>query len=72
MALTMDEGGTIRVTESDPVAVAARVRSLEAQIAGMPIDAVEALSADIGTVHSWLTGVLAKATTRATTVATTR
>ncbi len=63
MALTMD-GDVINVTESDPVAVAARVRQLEAEIAGMPAEAVDALSADIGTVHSWLTGVLAKATAR--------
>ncbi len=63
MALTMD-GDVINVTESDPVAVAARVRQLEEQIAGMPAEAVDALSADIGTVNSWLTGVLAKATAR--------
>jgi hypothetical protein len=63
MALTTD-GDVMTVSESDPVAVAARVRALEAEIAGMPAAAVEALSADIGTVHSWLTGVLAKATAR--------
>ncbi len=56
MALTMN-GDVIKVTESDPVAVAARVRQLEEQIAGMPADAVDGLSADIGTVNSWLVGV---------------
>ena len=61
----MDDGGVITVTESDPVAIAARVRQLEAQIAAMPAEAVEAMSADIGSVHSWLTGVLAKVTARA-------
>ncbi len=63
MALAMD-GDVATVSASDPVAVAARVRFLEAEIAGMPAEAVEALSADIGTVHSWLTGVLAKTTAR--------
>ena len=64
MALTMD-GDVIEVTASDPVAVAARVRQLEEQIAGMPAEAIDALSAEIGTVNSWLTGVLAKVTARA-------
>jgi hypothetical protein len=67
MALTMD-GDVITVEDSDPVAVAARVRHLEEQIAGMPPEAVEAMSTDIGVVHSWLTGVLAKVTTRASTL----
>ncbi len=64
MALTMD-GDLIEVTESDPVAIAARIRQLEAEIAGMPAEAVDALSAEIGTVNSWLVGVLAKVTARA-------
>ncbi len=64
MALTMD-GDVIEVTASDPVAVAARIRQLEEQIAGMPADAIDALSAEIGTVNSWLVGVLAKVTARA-------
>ncbi len=64
MALTMD-GDVIEVTESDPVAVAARIRQLEEQIAGMPADAIDALSVEIGTVNSWLVGVLAKVTARA-------
>ena len=63
MALTMD-GDVITVDDSDPVGVAARVRFLEEQIAGMPPEAVEAMSADIGRVQSWLSGVLAKVTTR--------
>ncbi len=63
VALTMD-GDVINVTESDPVAVATRVRQLEAEIAGMPAEAVDAMSADIGRVNSWLTGVLAKVTAR--------
>ena len=67
MALTMD-GGVITVDESDPVGVAARVRFLEEQIAGMPPEAVEAMSADIGRVQSWLSGVLAKVTTRSSTL----
>ncbi len=63
MALTMD-GDVIEVTASDPVAVAARIRQFEEQIAGMPAEAVDALSAEIGTVNSWLVGVLAKVTAR--------
>ena len=55
MALTMD-GDVITVDESDPVGVAARVRFLEEQIAGMPAEAVDAMSADIGRVQSWLVG----------------
>ena len=67
MALTVD-GDVITVDDSDPVGVAARVRFLEEQIAGMPADAVEAMSADIGRVQSWLSGVLAKVTTRSSTL----
>ncbi len=67
MALTVD-GDVITVGDSDPVGVAARVRFLEEQIAGMPADAVEAMSADIGRVQSWLSGVLAKVTTRSSTL----
>ncbi len=58
-------GDVIEVTESDPVAVAARIRQLEEQIAAMPADAIDGLSAEIGTVNSWLVGVLAKVTARA-------
>ena len=64
VALTMD-GDVIEVAESDPVAVAARICRLEEQIAGMPAEAIDALSAEIGTVNSWLVGVLAKVTARA-------
>ena len=59
------DGDVIEVTTSDPVAIAARIRQLEEQIAGMPADAIDALSAEIGTVNSWLVGVLAKVTARA-------
>ncbi len=58
-------GDVIEVTASDPVAVAARIRQLEEQIAAMPADAIDGLSAEIGTVNSWLVGVLAKVTARA-------
>ena len=51
-------GDVIEVTASDPVAVAARIRQLEEQIAAMPADAIDGLSAEIGTVNSWLVGVL--------------
>ena len=67
MALTLD-GDVITVDDSDPVGVAARVRFLEDQIAGMPPEAVEAMSTDIGRVQSWLSGVLAKVTTRSSTL----
>ncbi len=50
------DGDVVEVTTSDPVAVAAHIRQLEEQIAGMPADAIHALSADIGTVNSWLAG----------------
>ncbi len=64
MALTMDDG-VITVDDNDPVAIAARVRHLEEQIAGMSPEAVEAMGVDVGTVQSWLTAVLAKITARA-------
>ncbi len=64
MALTMDDG-VITVDDDDPVAIAARVRHLEEQIAAMPPEAVEAMGVDVGTVQSWLTAVLAKITARA-------
>ena len=51
MALTMDDG-VITVDDHDPVAIAARLRHLEEQIAGMPPDAVEAMGADVGAVQS--------------------
>ena len=67
MALTMDDGViTVDNDDDDPVAVAARLRHLEDQIAGMPAEAVDAMGIDIGSVQSWLTGVLAKVTARAT------
>ena len=59
------DGDLIEVATSDPVAIAARIRQLEEQIAGMPADAIDALSAEIGAVNSWLVGVLAKVTARA-------
>ena len=65
MALTMADG-VITVDEGDPVAVAARLRHLEEQIAGMPAEAIDAMGSDIGSVQSWLSGVLAKVTARAT------
>ena len=55
MALTMDDG-IITVDDNDPVAIAARVRHLEEQIAGMPAEAVEAMGVDVGAVQSWLIG----------------
>ncbi len=64
MTLTVD-GDVIEMSDSDPVAIAARVRQLEVEIAAMPAEAVDALSADIGSVNSWLVGVLAKVTARA-------
>jgi hypothetical protein len=55
----------ITVDDNDPVGIAARVRHLEEQIAGMPPEAVEAMGVDVGAVQSWLTAVLAKITARA-------
>ena len=66
MALTMHDDGVISVDDDDPVAIAARLRHLEDQIAGMPADAIDAMGADIGQVKSWLSAVLAKLTARAT------
>ena len=68
MALTMHDGViTVDVDDDDdPVAAAARLRHLEAQIAGMPAEAVDAMGTDIGKVNSWLSGVLAKVTARST------
>ena len=66
MALMMADGVITVDDDHDPVAVAARLRHLEEQIAGMPAEAVDAMGADIGSVQSWLSGVLAKVTAHAT------
>ena len=66
VALTMHDDGVISVDDDDPVAIAARLRHLEDEIAGMPAEALDLMGADVGQVKSWLSAVLAKLTARAT------
>ncbi len=57
MAVAMDD---------DPVAIAARLRRIEARIPTMSADEVDAAGAEMGAVQSWMTAYLAKLTARAT------
>ncbi len=67
MAVTMD-GDVINVTESDPVAVAARLRQLEDRIPGMDAEQVKAAGGEMRQVQSWLSAYLGKLTVRASTL----
>ncbi len=64
MAVTMD-GEVITVEESDPVAVAARLRHLEAQIPAMTAEQVKTAGSEMRVVQSWLSAYLGKLTVRA-------
>ncbi len=67
VALTTD-GDVINLTESDPVAVAARLRRLEDRIPGMDAEEVKAAGAEMRQVQSWLSAYLGKLTVRASTL----
>ena len=64
MAVAMDDRSTVE--DDDPVAIAARLRRIEARIPAMSAEEVDAAGVEMGAVQSWMTAYLAKLTARAT------